>query len=278
MSFQRSRTIIIGFAAMLGLAVGSASAATKTVGKVWLIKEKAFEKLELDSNWDDLFIDDNIILDQWIRTPAQAALHVRFADGTELRLGASAEILINKYVYDPSGKTPGEATFTFVTGMTRIITKGIKKVDVQTPTTTIGIRGSDIIIAQLPDLGSVVQVNKGRVILTACSVVGTSRSFASACANARKVTVLAGQSAGLAPGGELVRNIAFEPDPGLREDGGLLDVEPGAGGRKASAPGPRGPGGDENPGQNPFFLPQLIESAQTQSADSPQSGPPEIDE
>lgn len=272
--FQHMR-IIIGFATILALAVGTASAATKSVGKVWLVKEKAFEKLELDSNWDDLFIDDTIILNQWIRTPAQAALHVRFADGTELRLGANAEILINKYVYDPSGKTTSEATFTFVAGMTRIITKGIKKVDVQTPTTTIGIRGSDIIIAQLPDLGSVVQVNKGRVTLTACSVLGTNVSFAAGCRNARKLTVLAGQSAGLAPSGEFVTNIAFEQDPGLREDGGLLDTEPGAGKKKAGGPAPFGPFGDENSNLNPFEIPELTQSSQTRSAtDLPPPQPP----
>lgn len=118
-----SRVVRIGAvaAAIMALGLSAAAAATKPIGKVWLIKEKAFERYETGDPWDDLFIDDNIILNQWVRTPEDAALHVRFADDTQLRLGANAQIVIDKYVYDPSGRSAGEATFSLVSGMTRII-------------------------------------------------------------------------------------------------------------------------------------------------------------
>lgn len=237
-----SRVFRVGAAAAAAMALGlsGAAAVTKPIGKVWLIKEKAFEKYEMNETWDDLFIDDNIILNQWVRTPEDAALHVRFADDTQLRLGANAEIVIDKYVHDPSGRSAGEATFSLVSGMTRIITGGIHQVEVRTPTSTIGIRGSDFIVAQVLGVGTVVQVNEGLLQLTACSILGTQMSFNARCAGAPSVMVRAGESAGVSPDGSQIAmgvSLPYE-DSGLRDDGGLLDLAPGSGRRSANLPGP----------------------------------------
>ncbi|MDJ0949544.1 MAG: FecR family protein [Alphaproteobacteria bacterium] len=267
----QARKAVVALVVGLALAAGGATAATKrSVGKVWLIKEKAFERLEQASNWEDLFIDDTIILDQWVRTPSDAALHVRFVDGTELRLGANAELLINRYVFDPSGKSASELSFTFVSGMSRVITDQVKKVDIQTPTATIGIRGSDVIVAQLQDLGTVIQVNQGQVSLTACSILGTQMSFAARCGGARRVMVLAGQSAGVTPGFALAMGteLPFE-DPGLRPDGGLLDIEPASGRGGPPIPGSSRSNEPENPNLNREFLDLTVETTGVLSTAEP---------
>lgn len=227
-------------AAIVGMSLflGAGPVAAQTVGKVWLIKEKAFEREDVGSVWDDLFIDDNIVSDQWVRTPTDAALHVNFVDGTNLRLGANSEVKIDRYVYDPSRKGASQVSLSLAKGMFRIITGKLDNYSLKTPSATLGIRGTDILIAYLPSLGTVVQVNSGLLKLTACTTFGSNVPFNTACQGASSVTLIQGQSAGVAPTSTQVAMGAAFPidDPGLNDDAGLLGIETGAGGRRG---GPR---------------------------------------
>lgn len=230
-----------GFAAAIlgvSLFLGAGPVAAQTVGKVWLIKEKAFEREDVGSVWDDLFIDDQIVSNQWVRTPTDAALHVHFADGTDLRLGANSEVKIDKYVYDTSRKEASEISLSLAKGMFRIITGKLDNYNLKTPSATLGIRGSDILIAYLPSLGTIVQVNSGLLKLTACTTFGSNLPFNTACQGASFVTLVQGQSAGVAPTSTQVAMGARFPidDPGLNDDAGLLGIETGAGGSRSRPP------------------------------------------
>jgi hypothetical protein len=78
-----------------------------------------------------------------IRTKSDDRAHVVFLDGTSLTIGPSANMIIDKFVYDPAAKK-GELAMTVSTGVFRLVGGKISKTSaivVTTPSASIGIRG-----------------------------------------------------------------------------------------------------------------------------------------
>lgn len=210
---------------------GDSGAATRPdpVGAVKLIKTRAFERFET-ADWDELRIKDNVFMNQWVRTPADAALHVKFVDGTDLRLGANSEALIDKYVFDPTARsvkltaTLGKGVFRFISSKTGLLkTYDVK---IRTPTATIGIRGTDLVIAVTESV--IVWMKRGHVQLIPCLVRQLPR--AQDCAGGTPGAIGPGEGAQIALGGGVVQVASRPYDTGLNDDGGLAGVAPGAGG------------------------------------------------
>lgn len=83
-----------------------------------------------------------------LRTGADARLLVTFRDQTTLTLGENAQVVIDRYVFDPDAGV-GEAAlnaskgaFRFATGRIKNLSK--KQVTVSTPLAQLGIRGTDV--------------------------------------------------------------------------------------------------------------------------------------
>ena len=78
-----------------------------------------------------------------LSTGEESALIVRFIDNSQLTLGADAEAVIDEFVY--AGANSSE-TLTLVKGAFRYISGQIpeEKIAIETPTVTIGVRGTDI--------------------------------------------------------------------------------------------------------------------------------------
>ncbi len=79
-----------------------------------------------------------------IRTGADGALNITFADGTSFNISSNARMELTEFVYDPKGHSNStllsltKGTFTFIAG--DIAHTGDLKVD--TPVGTLGIRGT----------------------------------------------------------------------------------------------------------------------------------------
>ena len=79
-----------------------------------------------------------------IRTGADGALGITFADGTSFNVTGNARMEVNEFVYDPNGHsnstllTLSKGTFTWIAG--EIAHTGHMKVD--TPAGVVGIRGT----------------------------------------------------------------------------------------------------------------------------------------
>ncbi len=196
------------------------------IGKVKLVKEWAYERLQ-KKNWEDLFIEDEVFSNQRIRTPPNAAVHVRFSDGSDFRVGADSELVLDRYVYDPA-KGTGKIVATLGKGVFRFITGKIKDYEIRTPSATIGVRGTDFIVAVLAS-STVMQVNSGSTTLTPCST-GSSRRFE--CVPSATAILVVGEVAGVIFGDNFVTPGGDVPvDSGLDDDGGLAGLIPGGGGR-----------------------------------------------
>ncbi len=110
---------------------------------------------------------DDVFSDELVETAEKGALHIRFLDDSELRLGSSAQVSLDRFVYDP-GSSTGELIVEIQSGVLRLITGSMEPAGIKivTPTAVIGIRGSDVIIKILLAGAVVVAVLKGQAIIT----------------------------------------------------------------------------------------------------------------
>ena len=253
--WKKSLVIFLG-AAFAVLSATPSSAAG--IGKVKLVKEWAYERLQ-PKNWDDLFIEDEVFSNQRIRTPPNAAVHVHFNDGAEFRVGSDSELVLDKYVYDPAAGT-GKVVATLGKGVFRFITGKIKDYEIRTPSATIGVRGTDFIVAVLVS-STIMQVNSGSTTMTPCST-GPARRFE--CMPSRRTTLVVGETAGVIVGSNVVSPGGNIPaDTGLDDDGGLAGLNPQGGGTGRPNTSFGGPGGENNSGCNDPAC--IFQSTQTTS-------------
>lgn len=208
--------------AVLGLGM-AASASAQTVGNVNLVKVWAYGRDSANASWGDLYQSDPVLMAQGLRTPTGGALHVRFTDDTDLRLGSEAEIVVDRFVFNPSTGA-GAFQAEIGKGVLRFITGRMQKdgVRIGTPAAWIGVRGTDFIVQVAADGTTTVQVIEGEVIITPRGGGETA-------------SIPAGQTAQVAMAATSVAVGVAAPaaDPGVSENGGDSDgddVADGGGG------------------------------------------------
>ena len=101
-------------------------------------------------------IGDPVYLGDIVQTGADGRVGITFADETAFNMSSNARMTLDRFVYDPNGKSNStffrltKGTFTFVAG--KIAKTGDMKID--TPVATMGIRGTTPHVEVLAD-GSV---------------------------------------------------------------------------------------------------------------------------
>ena len=135
------RTAIAASALAL-CALWPAAASAQQVGQASAIKTAAFQQPPSQAA-SELKLQDPIIWKSTLSTPGNGALEVKFVDGSKLSMGAGSSVLIDEYTYSGPGGA-GKQTLRYTKGLFRFISGTIPKdqVKVETPTITIGIRGT----------------------------------------------------------------------------------------------------------------------------------------
>ena len=161
-----------------------------------------------------------------MRTVSNGAAHIRFVDGTDLRVGSDSEVLLDEFVYDTSGGA-GAFTANMSKGVLRLVTGKLSgpSFKVRTPTALIVVRGTDFIVAVLASGLTVVRVLLGVVEITPAAGGDAS-------------TVSAGATGTVAPGATLV-TVTNDVQPTEEEidDSAHLQGEPGQDANDASGGG-----------------------------------------
>ncbi len=123
-------------------AMTPAGAFAQQVGQASAIKTAAFQQPPSQPA-TELHLSDAIIWKSSLSTPANGALEVKFRDGSKLSMGAGSTVVIDEYAYAGSGD-PGQQTLRYTKGLFRFVSGNIAKdkVKIETPTVTIGIRGT----------------------------------------------------------------------------------------------------------------------------------------
>jgi FecR protein len=91
-----------------------------------------------------LKLQDDIFLNDVVKTSANSTLGVTFNDATTFNLTANAQLAIDNYVYEDGGKK-NSALFNIAKGTVAFVAAAVAKtgdMNISTPTATLGIRGT----------------------------------------------------------------------------------------------------------------------------------------
>lgn len=111
---------------------------------------------------------DGVVANQRLETVPSGAMLTRFADGTELVLGAGADVTVDRFVYDPARLDAAGLSVTFAKGAFRYVSGAMPKerIELRTRTAQIGIRGTDVTMV-VNDAGATnLHVRSGAVTIT----------------------------------------------------------------------------------------------------------------
>ncbi len=95
----------------------------------------------------ELAIKDNVYSEEVVETSADAAARLVFLDGSELSMGPSSRMVLDRYVYDPNTGV-GEMVMQMVTGVFEFASGEIPSAnyDLGTPFGNLAIRGTRCVV------------------------------------------------------------------------------------------------------------------------------------
>lgn len=139
--------------------------------------------------------EDPAFFQELVETENESAVVITFADGSKLTMGENAEVLIDEFVYDTSSKT-GSQVVTLTKGAFRFVSGSLPKesVKLNTPTVTIGIRGTELTIDVFDGGQTESSTIEGEGLYTAK-------------ASGKELTLRPGQSCLLGPDGKWVDGV-----------------------------------------------------------------------
>lgn len=154
---------------------------------------------------------DGIDFKELIETTRDSAIEIGFVDGSNMTIGADAEVHIDDFVFDQDSAT-GAAVITLTQGAFRWVT-GIMPpggVRFETPTATITIRGTNVKIGVKPNGDTLLGLDDGEV-----GIVSKGKGD--------PVTLQSGQGARITPEGiEVVEQVLSVADAFV--DGGWANA------------------------------------------------------
>lgn len=134
-------------------AVGLSTAAlAENVGEATRVQRFAYQTQSQQKA--PLYRLDPVVRDAKLETVPSGALEVKFTDGSLLTLGSASTVVVDKYVYAGAQGAAGQ-TLKMTRGLFRFVSGSMPKdqVKLQTPSVTIGIRGT-VVKTKVNDDGS----------------------------------------------------------------------------------------------------------------------------
>lgn len=107
---------------------------------------------------------DPVVFQEELETLDESSALIRFIDESELTLGAKSKVVIDAFVFDPNN-TRGNALIEISVGTLRFVTGEMPKggVVIKTPTATLTLRGTDVVVHVHPDGTTDTTVHDGKV-------------------------------------------------------------------------------------------------------------------
>jgi hypothetical protein len=163
-----NRYSVLITALVLGaLTLGLQAATTSSAGVVLLVSGQANAQVSGEpsralNRRAEIFVGDRI------NTSNDSQLQLRMKDGALIALGANAEFIVKAYSDDAAGDKKDEAVLSLVKGGLRTISGQIDKsaYSMETPTATLGIRGTVFDVYVKDDGTTVVILREGSVDVT----------------------------------------------------------------------------------------------------------------
>ncbi len=134
-----SRAMIAAFATVMGLSLHSAAAlADAKIGVAAAVKNEVQGR-----GSRALSVGSDVFANERIRTGDASTAQFMFLDKTVMSLGPKAELVLDKYVYNPN-RGSGQVVVNAVQGTMRFVTgsQNPTHYQIKTPVATLGIRGT----------------------------------------------------------------------------------------------------------------------------------------
>jgi len=160
------RYLLAGAGAVLCALLAASPAQAERVGRVALIQVYGYETPPAGER-EPIYVRDDVVANTVLETVRDGRMDVRFLDETQLIVGPSSKVTVDRFVYDP-GRGAGDATLNVGKGVMRFVTGRMasRSYKIATPSATMGVRGTDFIVAVDDDGGTAVSVLSGGVSLT----------------------------------------------------------------------------------------------------------------
>lgn len=113
------------------------------IGRTAIVVNRVLGTLEQSVR--ELMVNDGVFQDERVATESNSASEIVFRDGTTISLGPDSEVFLDRFVFDPNAGQGGALAMRAVRGVFRFVsgTMSGRAYSVETPTATIGIRGTD---------------------------------------------------------------------------------------------------------------------------------------
>lgn len=147
--------------------VALASAVSLAVGEVTIGNTTVVVRTVtglFNENLRQLSLKDDIYHNELIETGGDSASELTFLDDTTLSLGPGSRVTLDRFVFDPD-PSKSEFAMTVAKGVMRFISGKLpkEKYIIHTPVSTIGIRGTKILIVVLENGDTNITVEDGFV-------------------------------------------------------------------------------------------------------------------
>jgi len=142
-------SLALGFALVAGaVSMPAMAQGDVEVGKVVVWHMGAYGTRVGAVERSPLYLHDAVYSDETVETVRKGVVKLQFLDETELHIGESSAVTLDRYVFDPSANS-GEMAISFGKGVFRFISGQINRDDytINTPAAAIGIRGTNLGIA-----------------------------------------------------------------------------------------------------------------------------------
>jgi len=198
----------VGLAAAAALLWSSAAMAEPEIGVVIQQDYSGAIGTRTAGQPEDLIYFQTLFAEERVDTSEAASTSLQFLDETSLYVGSRSTVVLDRFIYDPTTQN-GEAAINFTKGAFRFITGNIKSkeaVNLNTPTASMVIRGTHLLIFVLADGTSEINVLEGAIALTPCESTeaqlvnaGQAITITPSCDSARSAARPDTRQAGLVP-------------------------------------------------------------------------------
>jgi hypothetical protein len=180
--------------AALLVGIAQQSAAEPQIGTVAQPEYKGAVGTRESGATRDLIYQETVYANERVETGLASEPNLAFLDQTNLFIGERSSVLLDRFVYDP-GSRNGDVSISLMKGAFRFVTGEIKNkrnVILRTPTASIAIRGTVLVLFVLADGTSEINVWSGAVDVLVCDRpgpvpvgAGESLTVSSSCESTR---------------------------------------------------------------------------------------------
>lgn len=163
MMYTNRRKLLTGAAALAGLGALGISRARAAVTAIGEAEEVVNVVVATPPGGEQAAMSqgDAVVLDHWVQTGGDSATLLRFADRSKLTVGENAAVVIDEFVY--AGPAESRSLIRLARGAFRFLSGDMdeKNVSIETPSVSIGIRGTELKIDVSSDGATEVSVVQG---------------------------------------------------------------------------------------------------------------------